>query len=229
MIIDDLPLSEVAKKIGFSEKVVERHAALHVWPVYMEAFKEVCGAKFMGDIPEGGEDALGQLSARALIPRIPALLEKRVAELYRHKLRSREGGISELPRGSLGSYALDGQDASRPLAAWDDTRIKGELMKKGEEALNFYDEMLDIRKCAIRIYDEVMEAGKLKYYPTAVAAIRERRGIVETLGKMSLIAKQLSDETEGKKKLSPGMKSVVDSIFKLLPEDEEAEDEEAEE
>jgi hypothetical protein len=99
-----------------------------------------------------------------------------------------------------------------PLVPWDDARQSAETHMRELAAINFYDEMMDIRRCAIDVYNEVMASKDLKFYPTAIAAVRERRGIVETLGKMSLIAKQLNEVTDTGKKLSPALQEMVDRM-----------------
>ena len=109
------------------------------------------------------------------------------------------------------------------------------------EAINFYDEMMAIRGRAIDVYDRIMGekqpdgtyegglvdprvvemddgarvvvGGNPKLMSIAVAAVREMSGVVDTLCKMSLIAKRLGDDGP-EEELDPAIKSIVDSIGK---------------
>lgn len=138
-------------------------------------------------------------------------------------------------------YAMDGGRGIRPLRPWTQTRSVAEMALRQVEAINFYDEMMDIRARAVDIYDRIMGekqadgswegglvdprvvdlengtntvvGGDPKLMSIAVASIREMTGVVDTLCKMSLIAKKLGDDGPGEE-LDPAIKSIVDSIGK---------------
>lgn len=119
-------------------------------------------------------------------------------------------GLAAVPRMQ---YAMDGGVQISPLRPWTKARARHELEVKLAEAINFYDEMLECRNKSRKVYDEIMENGELKYYSIAIAAIREQRGVVETLGKMSLIAKSLSDGQPIKgKNLSPELRELMQKL-----------------
>ena len=114
----------------------------------------------------------------------------------------------------------------RSLVPFTRGQVAGETERRAIDAINFYDEMMGIRARAITIYDRIMDPedkilddGRLvkvmpdpKYYRTALAAVSEMRGVVETLGKMSLIAKRLNEGTDGPRRLSPDLQSIIDQI-----------------
>lgn len=111
------------------------------------------------------------------------------------------------------AYAMEWGKEVRVLKPWTRARARVELERKLMETINFYDEMLDCRAKADRVYNEIMDNGDLKLYGIAISAIREKRGVVDTLGKMSLIAKTLSDQTEGQvRRVSPELASVMDAL-----------------
>lgn len=138
-------------------------------------------------------------------------------------------------------YAMDGRVGKRPLAPWTKTRSVAEMALRQAEAINFYDEMMAIRGRAIDVYDRIMGEkqpdgtyegglvdhqvvslpdgktavveGNPKLMSIAVAAVREMSGVVDTLCKMSLIAKRLGDDGP-EEELDPAIKSIVDSIGK---------------
>jgi hypothetical protein len=216
-LLSGVTVKEFCADTGFSVSVVEEHVAVHMLPMYSAALGMVIAIPPLADV------ALSErlIPVSRALKRAPKILAKRRKELDTDNLDDREGSVSDTaPVAITREYALSGLPGTqeRPLRPWPDDRQIQETSDRAVSAINFYDEMMDIRRCAIRVYNEVMESGQLKYYPTAIAAVRERRGIVETLGKMSLIAKQLSESTENEKKLSPALQAVVDSIRKVTPE-----------
>jgi len=102
-----------------------------------------------------------------------------------------------------------GYDGIGKYRPWGYARMNKELSKRAENTVNFLDEMMNIRKMSYRIYNEIMDEGDPKLYGTAISAVREIRGVMETLGKMSLIAKKLGDDNAGVKRLSEPMQDMI--------------------
>lgn len=78
----------------------------------------------------------------------------------------------------------------------------GSDIDRTKDIVNLMDELLLVRDMSLRVYNEIMDSGELKYYNTAMLAVKEIRGVAETMGKFSLIAKQL--EREGEVERLPG-------------------------
>ena len=111
-----------------------------------------------------------------------------------------------------GERMLNGDGSNRSLVPFNVAQAHGEQNKRGKDALDFYSEMLDVRQKAIDVYDRIMDSYDKERYSVAVAALRERRGVVDTLVKMSLIAKRLGEEGDGPRRLSADLQSVVDAL-----------------
>ena len=107
-----------------------------------------------------------------------------------------------------GVYAMQGEH-SFPFKIWSRRRMDIEVGKREKNTITFLGELMNVRKMAYRVYNETMDTGDAKYYGTAVSALREIRGVVETLGKFSLIAKQLGDDSGKRKSLSPQMQDMI--------------------
>jgi hypothetical protein len=218
MIVGGVPFNQLSMRLAWREELIRHHAQAHVWPVYAVVFDAAFAPYFL---PEGDIDAL-RLSIPRTVPSAAVLysLVRETRERYRGLKVQYEEEASSLPSGDMKGFVLDGMEVADPgkprsLAPWDNANQAMQTSLRHKEALNFYDEMLDIREDAKRVYDEIMDSGELKYYSTAVSAVRERRGVVETLCKMSLIARQLSDGDGKARKLSPALQGIVDTLGPL--------------
>jgi len=80
----------------------------------------------------------------------------------------------------------------------DDRKViaLGNSRARAVDTLNLLDELMLSRDMSLRVYDEIMSYGDPKYYGTAMMAAKEVRTIAETLGKFSLVAKQLRGREE---------------------------------
>ena len=106
-----------------------------------------------------------------------------------------------------------GKGYSNPLRRWTEARMEKEVEKVTRSTVTFLDEMLNVRDMAHRIYREIMDNGDMKYYATAVSAIHEVRGVMESLAKLSLIAQRMEDGGANTvRKLSPAMRDMVRSM-----------------
>ena len=84
-----------------------------------------------------------------------------------------------------------------------------EIEKRKDDSLNFLDKMKEYMRKTDDVYDAVMEEGDIKNYGIAIAAVREGRGILESIGKMGLIAKKLGEDTGGLRRMSPEMQAMM--------------------
>jgi len=131
-------------------------------------------------------------------------------------------------------YAFDGEEQLGPLRPWGDDRVETEVQKRNEDAIVFYDEMLDARRMARRIYADIMDSdidalndsreesgGKYveRNYSAAIAAVREIRSIATDMAKLALIATKYSDGKEKTRVLSPVMQGLIDDIGVFEAED----------
>jgi len=100
--------------------------------------------------------------------------------------------------------------------------MESELRDRAQNNINFMDEMMRVRKMSYHVYKEVITRGQVKDYGIAMTAVREIRGVVETLGKFSLIAKQLGDDEGKMKRLSPQMQDMIAKLgIGQIEQDEE--------
>ena len=89
-------------------------------------------------------------------------------------------------------------------------RIMGEKQPDG----TYEGGLVDPRVVEKQVGDETVQTivgGDPKLMSIAVAAVREMSGVVDTLCKMSLIAKKLGEDGPDEE-LDPAIKSIVDSI-----------------
>jgi len=109
-----------------------------------------------------------------------------------------------------------------PMKIWSPKRMESELRDRAQNNINFMDEMMRVRKMSYHVYKEVITRGQVKDYGIAMTAVREIRGVVETLGKFSLIAKQLGDDEGKMKRLSPQMQDMIAKLgIGQIEQDEE--------
>jgi len=126
--------------------------------------------------------------------------------------------IQGRPEGSRAKdwYAFDGARMVGALRPWEDGRVASEIAKRANEAIVFYDEMLDVRSMARRVYSEIMdtepEEGQVRNYSAAIAAVREIKGVAMDMAKLALIATKFGDEKDRVRQISPSMKAMLDDI-----------------
>lgn len=99
--------------------------------------------------------------------------------------------------------------------------METEVQKRSGDAIVFYDEMVDARNMAKRIYSEIMDdelqvdsKGNIipKNYSAAIAAVREVHTVAMDLAKMAVIATRYQDEQEKGRRLSPVMQAMINDI-----------------
>lgn len=223
-------VARVVREHGFNRPAVVRHLVRHVGPIYSQVGALVFGLASrmleesgLLDIqrPSRKDDkrALAELESEI------GAVRERVDDSPAHRLYS----VRYAYRGGARVVNADGN--ARSLVPFSRGQVAGETERRAIDAINFYDEMMDIRARAITIYDRIMDPDDLitdagqrvkqhpnpKYYRTALAAVSEMRGVVETLGKMSLIAKRLNEGSEGPRRLSPDLQSIIDQIRSGAP------------
>lgn len=224
MLVSGKHIKDVARISKISVMELQHHLKYHAAPIYYEAANQLrllCEARL-----EGNERFHG-LSNKYL---------KELAELTPEYDKQRMEGGAGTPTGDIADppvkqdYAIvDGVQKKR-LRPWTKRRAEMEIITKAGDALNYYDEMMDIREKVSRVYDRIVNKDNPKEddperYSVAIAATRELRGIVTDLAKMSLIAQKLGDGREGEKKLSGPLAALVDSIYagNALPEKQSGE------
>ena len=123
-------------------------------------------------------------------------------------------------------YAFDGSEQQGALRLWGDKRMNTEIEKRSEDALVLYDEMLDVRRMARRIYSDIMDnegpepektaKGNVKYkernYGAAISAVRLIKDTAMDLAKLALVTMKYGDESGKVRRLTPGMQSMLDDI-----------------
>ena len=94
----------------------------------------------------------------------------------------------------------------------DEIEVKGfpvgNAKSRLTDVVNLMDELLLVRDLSLRIYEEIVSSGEMKYYGTAMMAVKEIRSVAETMGKFSLIAKQLEKEGEVERLPAPLLELV---------------------
>lgn len=220
-------VARVAREFGFCWSLVFRHLVRHVGPIYSQVGEAVFGLA-SEDLELGAQVRLeapgpGPASDRKVFERIGAEMAA-MRERVEDQPERRMYGVKYAYCG--GSRAMNADGRPRSLVPFNRGQVAAETEGRVIDAINFYDEMMGIRARAITIYDRIMDpeprilaSGEVvevrpdpKYYRTALAAVSEMRGVVETLGKMSLIAKRLNEGTDGPRRLSPDLQSIIDQI-----------------
>lgn len=210
---------------GFDPRLVLEHLVNHVGLIYSSAL-ESCELKRLD-----GKDWTLEKRVGMVIRSMEVYKRKRVrqdrelddAAVFPSQSPSQDvevdpqPGVSGRPEGGRAKewYAYSGGDQIGALRPWGDRRVSKEIEKKSREAIVFYDEMLDVRARARRIYDEIMDDtpdGEVKNYAAAVAATREIKGVAMDMAKLALIATKYGDEKDKVRQISPSMKSMLDEI-----------------
>lgn len=106
-------------------------------------------------------------------------------------------------------YYINGDVRAVKFKRWTRGRMLQEIDKRKDDSLNFLDKMKEYMRKTDDVYDAVMEEGDIKNYGIAIAAVREGRGILESIGKMGLIAKKLGEDTGGLRRMSPEMQAMM--------------------
>ena len=106
-------------------------------------------------------------------------------------------------------YYINGDVRATKFNRWTRGRMLQEIEKRKDDSLNFLDKMKEYMRKTDDVYDAVMEEGDIKNYGIAIAAVREGRGILESIGKMGLIAKKLGEDTGGLRRMSPEMQAMM--------------------
>lgn len=153
--------------------------------------------------------------------------QQALERLVHDVLRARSRGY-EAPR----TYAFKGGRQLGLLAPWTHERSVIEMEERQRGAINFYDEMMDIRQKTRDIYDRIMgrkivtrdedggerveyEGGLVaadpKIITAAVGAVKAMAGVMDTLLDASLILKRIGDDSKGEE-LDPALKAIVDQI-----------------
>jgi len=224
---------------GFARALVIEHIACHMGPVYASAGLRACKVAGVplkdvkGDVGRAVRAALAEESGPDDAGVQVLVLEPGERSWYDGpKAGGDRGRPDPSPRrersGANGIYAYDGNSPAGALKPWEDDRVETELAKRKDEAIVFYDEMLDARRMARQIYADIMDSdidalnaeregekgGKYveRNYSAAIAAVREIRSIATDMAKLALIATKYSDGKEAKRVLSPVMQGMIDEI-----------------
>jgi len=248
---------------GFSQVVLQEHLSCHMGPIYARMGLKACALS--GKYPKKGameQMVYGGNNSRATINKAEArerhddedddvkvlVLSEGDREWYDSAYERAENRPDPSP--SKGGrpegrkvgewYAFDGAERIGALRPWGDGRVAKEVAKREEEAIVFYDEMLDARRMARQIYSDIMDSdidaasegrsdGKYidRNYSAAISAVREIRSIATDMAKLALIATKYSDGKEARRVLSPVMQGMIDEIGVFSAADEEAGYEEA--
>jgi hypothetical protein len=231
---------------NISPRAIRRHASLHIGALYAL----ICAGRTQRDSFGTGEyldeTVAGFFDNLVLFSREGErrIQENRIKERYDYStndpvpeendetlalLGGIEGSTVPIHRGKW--YAMEGGRVTGPLRKWSKERILEEMALRQRDALNFFDEMLDIRQLSMDIYDEAMEphevirkdgsSYKTKDLPVALSALKERRSVAETMAKVGLIAAKLGSADGKTAKLSPELSSMLEDL-KIISRDQVA-------
>ena len=198
MTIDKLH-EKYSIKEAFSRSEMLFHIANHILPIYEPIAMERVA------IPLESEYAQVLLSGTKT--RQKALVEKTALEPG-----SRGTSIDadlRKRRAVDDYYYVNGEVRAVKFKRWTRGRMLQEIDKRKEDSLNFLDKMKEYMRKTDEVYDAVMEEGDIRNYGIAIAAVREGRGILESIGKMGLIAKKLGEDTGGIRRMSPEMQAMM--------------------
>ena len=244
-------------KVPFPRSIIERHLALHILPIYTRV-----GESVVSIIPgkSAASDTSNENMLRMMRGVIrDAIAAKRNSiedDEFLKEDRIRVGAADEVagtrldftsspgiikpslrgaPAGSrAGSwYAYNGEKCVGSMRLWGDKRMEHEIEKRTTEAIIFYDEMIESRAMAHRIYDEIMNSDiealneelelrakpgtKPKYvernYGAAIQAVKLKKDIATDMARLALIAQKYGDEQakEGRA-VSPAVRAILDDL-----------------
>lgn len=196
---------------GFKDHEIARHLVHHVGPIYREMFSELLGDLDESDLP----------AEAVMVYKKMASVEKKMKDDEESCPVYTEGRDEGKPGRINATYAWNGPQKLLSPHPWSIERTKQEMDDRKRDAINFYDAMVDIDDKAKVIYKEGMAIGGSKGLAVAVKALHERRGAMTDLAKVGLIAKSVSDRAKSNE-LSPGLQSMLDSLFSGEPERLEA-------
>ena len=223
-ISDSKAVASFAKKHRIRVNTVLLHFARHILPIYSPIFDKAFSLKKAPDgwkPPEDLIDAIEDIRATTLtappgctkvIPWVEIKKPKGNLEYAKHNVRS----------------------------PWTKERIMDEIAERQNEAFNFFDEMVALKRMFRNIHDEIMSSTQedrvtsdganstsyaQKNYGAAIRAVEGERGILTDLMKFSLIKASLEDSKDGSRSFSPAVASALDSIIgKRKPEQVEKQD-----
>lgn len=241
------------KNIPFPRQVIERHLALHILPVYTVVGQSSGPLKG----PTGEAQVSGAIVAG--IKRMVAT-NRRAEALIREEEHAESGGIllaavegtlpepepipgykpspsiRQAPSGARAKawYAYNGASCQGALRLWGKDRMDNEVEKRAVEAIVFYDEMVESRAMAHRIYSEIMdsdieEANRIaqveaeaegkrgryieRNYGAAIQAVKLKKEIATDMARLALIAQRFGDEREkGGKPISAAVRAILDDL-----------------
>lgn len=136
--------------------------------------------------------ALWHIEEHLVLPFI-LIMKERYPDVYEEVMM----GNKVVPK--YGNIDIVGDDRDFP---------SGGTRERAHDIVNLMDELLLVRDMSLRVYNEILDSGDIRYYGTAMMAVKEIRSVAETMGKFSLIAKQL--EREGEVERLPG--PIIDLI-----------------
>lgn len=246
-ILDGLQKQSRWDALPFPRTVVMTHLALHMVPVYARAGMDILATL-------GAADHASALSMRpskfaSSVSRVVKGAARKVRNVEWEKMEAAREKVFVLPperedtvvlpsvRGAPKGarpkdwWAYDGGRQVGALRPWGEEKVGAVVERKASEAIIFYDEMLETRAMAQRIYDEIMDSdidalnaerearaeGKKpvyveRNYGAAINAVKLRKDIATDMARLALIAQKYGDEREGKKPLSPALKQMLDDL-----------------
>lgn len=183
-------------------KAMTFHIANHILPIYEPIAKERL------EIPLESEYAQRTLNGFGMPQKVKMILNNAAMNTLDVKQPVMDIEKRRKKRADLEYYITDDVAATR-FKRWTRGRMLQEIEKRREDSLNFLDKMKEYMRKTDDVYDAVMEEGDIKNYGIAIAAVREGRGILESIGKMGLIAKKLGEDTGGLRRMSPEMQAMM--------------------
>lgn len=241
-IMENLGKTGLHTRFGISENQLAVHIASHIGMVYSEQGRLLADLDRHDDKKTEERIRKGVKVSKQLEVLISR--EKRAADAVIVEIQTGEPSFLEedderplrpdsrvaMYRGVW--YAYDGKTVRKPLRPWTKERTMEEMIVRERDAINFFDEMLDIRAKSCEVYEEAMTPQaridkngneyETKDLSVALSALRERRSVAETMVKVGLIANRIGGGKDGQKReLSPEMKSMIADLGIFSHEEEE--------
>ena len=244
-LVKTLESQEGWEKLPFTRSQILRHIALHLSLIYAHVYSELVGAldaetraeleRILVSTPKGRLVAGTFRSIVSNAGRYAGVDEYNprvqfIGGLQDESADAIEPSPSPVQQRTQGEalkwYAFNGSQKLGPLRRWGDKRVGQEMVKRVQEAVVFYDEMLDVRAKAQDIYSRIMDKegepivskdGELigykeRNYGAAIQAVRLQKDVAMDLAKMAIIATRLGDEVEGTKRLSPVLQDMLSDM-----------------
>jgi hypothetical protein len=244
MLLHRLWSGDRFRDLPFTQKEIAEHVIRHIGPVYSEvgssASPMAIAAAVQGE--DGGK--LGQkiaVNVRSGLRRLRFLAredgkwetddgyEVRFSDILEEPAET----VSDLreirarPPGVKGTdwYAFRGGEQMGELRKWGTERTELENVRRSDDAIIFYDEMLRSRRMAMAVYDDIMEGdaptkrtkdGTLveseRNYGAAIASARLVKDIAMDLMKLALISAKMGDGSEKTRNLSPALQDMISDL-----------------